>query len=67
MSNQCQWIDDPKIGPWFLPGCMGGAIDEAYCTCEDGVRTIEEYHRLQALEAKVDRLASMVERLLEGQ
>jgi hypothetical protein len=65
--SRCQWLTDPEIGRWFLPGCMGGAVyGESQCTCgppagePDGDEpTIED--RLTAIETQLQRLAAALE------
>lgn len=35
MTDRCMWKRDKKIGRWFLPGCMGGAVHGPDgCTCK---------------------------------
>lgn len=34
MGERCAWVNDPRIGAWFNPQCMGGAVyGEDQCTC----------------------------------
>lgn len=71
MTRRCGWLNDPEIGRWFLPGCMGGAVyGESQCTCgarrtrQDSMDDLRD--RLDALEDEVERLKADGARRQDG-
>lgn len=51
----CEWIEDPKIGWWHLPGCWGAVnAGPDGCYCEPEKNSV--LGRLASLEAKLAEL-----------
>lgn len=62
MAEVCTWKRDHKIGRYFVPGCMGGAVyGEGGCTCDRKKNTTAE--RIAQLERRVEDLTATVTRL----
>ena len=59
----CRWRVDKKVGRYWLPECMGGAVYGPHgCTCpagENGSEDIEE--RVERLEKQVKQLIEKIE------
>lgn len=71
MGERCAWINDPEIGMWFSPACMGGAVyGEGQCTCAAPEATpseqIENLERMVA-ELKARFLATPPETTRQGE
>lgn len=62
-EDACHWRTDAKIGRYFVPGCMGGAVyGEGRCTCQH--RRASTAGRLAALEDQVESLTARLEAAL---
>jgi hypothetical protein len=59
MADRCAWFTDPKIGRWFSPQCMGGAVyGEHRCTCPTSRRSLTD--RVAELECTVAELKTLL-------
>jgi hypothetical protein len=52
---RCRWINDPEIGWWHMPECMGTVHDpEGFCCCPDDPND-------QSVEARLERIERRLE------
>lgn len=58
---RCHWVNDPEIGRWHYPGCIGGAVyGPSGCTCGASARKETAEARISKLEEKLERIEALL-------